>query len=125
MEKKKKKRKTNLSSGCADGNGLPAGTLPPSCSMNDLKNSNCGIFSMVGFCEHNDTKNFNFLISSAPIGHSILLFFLSCLTFLHEENKNEHNEIVAVAIIGVFSCGLYSTKSRLGVYCVYNLCVNE
>lgn len=46
--------------------------------MNVLKNSSCGKFNKLGFCEQNPTNIFNLLISSAPIGHAILL--ICCLS---------------------------------------------
>lgn len=62
----------------------PAGTVPPSCSTNDFKKSNCGKFKMLGFCEQKPTKSFNLFISSGPIGHDI---FADC-AFNHIEKKN-------------------------------------
>lgn len=55
-----------------ENDGSPAGTLPPSFSMNVLKNSNCGKFNTDGFSEQSPTKNFNLFNSSGPIGHDIL-----------------------------------------------------
>lgn len=56
---------------CVGNLNSPGGTLPPSCSINVLKNSNCGIFKIVGLTEHRPMNILSFLISSSLIGQTM------------------------------------------------------